>query len=151
MILEIVEYPNEILITPAETVSLAELHSSSFQTLIEDMMDTCVAEDGLGLAANQVGVNRRIFICRRPLTRQFDIFINPVITQRKGRVTNHGEGCLSLPGRFYDVKRFKSVVVECLNRDGEAGAVRSRTKRQAFCFQHEVDHLNGLTLEETSK
>jgi peptide deformylase len=79
------------------------------------------------------------------------VYINPVIVKKKGRVTNHGEGCLSLPGKFYEVKRFKSVVMECLDRDGQFQTVKSAYKNQAFCFQHEVDHLNGLTLEETSK
>jgi len=151
MIREIVEYPDEILTTPTEAVTGIELHSSHIQTLIEDMIDTCIAEDGLGLAANQVGVNKRIFISRRPLSRQFDVFINPVITKKKGKVTHHGEACLSIPGKYFEVNRFKSVVIESLDRNGEGQLTKSKSKRQAFCFQHEIDHLDGLTLQETSK
>lgn len=151
MILQIVEYPDPILSTPAEEVTLAEIHGSEFQTLIENMKDTCLAANGAGLAANQVGVSKRMFIWRTPGTNRFSVIINPEITQRKKSVLNRGEGCLSIPGRHFKVRRYKQIVVEGLNEHGQEIVCSAGSKSQAFCIQHEMDHLDGLLLIDTGK
>jgi len=110
------------------------------------MLQTLKEAGGMGLAANQVGVNKKIFIARKGETNSFEVVINPRIIARSSRVTNYGEGCLSIPGEYFNIKRFKNIKIEYLNAHGEQMLAKSRNKRQAFCFQHEIDHLNGITL-----
>lgn len=148
MILGIVKHPDSILYEPAEAVSLPELKSGSFQTLIEDMIDTCIAAEGLGLAANQVNTSRQLFVIAGP---PFLAVINPVIISRSGKMTCRGEGCLSIPEEYFTVRRSKMVIVEALNRNGELIRIKSKNKTEAQVLQHEIDHLKGKTLILTGK
>jgi len=151
MILEIITYPNDVLTTPTEDLTQADIKSGVIQTLIEDMIDTCLAIDGLGLAANQVGVGKSLLVYRRPGTKKFGILINPAFVKGVGSLHSKNEGCLSLPDQRFNVKRFKKVVVEALDRDGEKKTAVTKSKRLAKILQHELDHLNGLTLIDTGK
>ena len=151
MILEIITYPNDILTTPTEDLTQADIKSGKIQTLIEDMIDTCLALDGLGLAANQVGVGKSLLVYRRPGTTDFGVLINPICIKSMGALHSKDEGCLSLPDQRFNVRRSKKVVVVALDRDGEKKTTVTKSKRLAKVLQHELDHLNGLTLIDTGK
>lgn len=114
------------------------------QELIDDMLETMIDADGVGLAAPQVGVLRRICVIdigpangmEEPL-----ILINPVVVEESGEQVGQ-EGCLSLPGYTGEVKRPMSVKVQALNRDMEPIEVEGEgLLARALC--HEIDHLNG--------
>ena len=75
-------YPNDILTTPTEDLTQADIKSGKIQTLIEDMIDTCLSRDGLGLDANQVGVGKSLLVYRRPGATYFGVLINPICIKK---------------------------------------------------------------------
>lgn len=149
--MKVVKYPNSILTTPTKDIAPSEVESPEIQALIKEMVELCLDLNALGLAANQVGVNKSLIVYRRPGTDSFGVLINPVITARADRITNRGEGCLSFPGKFFDVKRFKQVKVEALDRNGELRIIKTKSKKTAKVLQHEIDHLNGITLADRGR
>ena len=109
--------------------------------LLDDMLETMRKADGVGLAAPQVGVLRRIVVVECEPGVVYEL-INPVITEREGTQLGR-EGCLSLPGQCGIVPRPMTVTVEATNRKGERFTVRgSGLLARAFC--HELDHLDGI-------
>jgi peptide deformylase len=114
------------------------------QQLIEDMVQTMYAAPGIGLAAPQVGVGLRLFVCdissgRNPA--DLLVFINPEFVERDGMQLEE-EGCLSIPGFNATVARPSKAVLSGLDRTGEPQTVAG-TGLLARCFQHEMDHLDG--------
>lgn len=113
------------------------------RTLVDDLLETMYAADGVGLAAPQVGVSLRVFVYDvREDGAEPGALINPTIVDAAGR-QREVEGCLSIPGLSEVVERKDTVVVQGLDREGdpvriEAGGLLSR------CLQHEVDHLDGV-------
>ena len=134
----------EILTSPSTEVSQEEIASPEFQKLLDDMMETAMNLNALGLAASQIGVNKRVFIARAEDI--FVIFVNPEFLMKKDKVKHHNEACLSLPKKGFKVDRFKSVAIKAQDRMGVPFTMKSKTKMQAFIFQHEMDHLNGMLL-----
>ena len=115
--------------------------SAKIKQLIEDMKLTMVQEDGIGLAAIQVGVDARVIIVE---TKDGAIpFINPVITKRSEETELNNEGCLSVPGAYAPVRRSTSIVVESLDTAGNE-IIHDAYGLFARVIQHEVDHLNGI-------
>lgn len=113
--------------------------------LVADMFDTMGAYSGVGLAANQVGVLKRVFVVDVPIddeTRARHAIVNPEIDQRKGSEDGE-EGCLSIPGIAEDVGRSFSIRVRGLNEQGEPIEITAEDYL-ARAIQHEVDHLNGV-------
>ena len=116
--------------------------------LVEDLFDVMYASKGVGLAANQVGVARRVAVVDvgkespEPL-----VLVNPVIVGRGAATETEEEGCLSIPEIFGDVERPASIVVEALDRDGAPYRLEA-TGYQARAIQHEIDHLNGKVFVE---
>ena len=109
-------------------------------TLLDDMADTMYKAEGVGLAAPQIGILRRI--CIVDVGDGLIELINPVITEKKGSQTG-SEGCLSVPDRFEEVKRPMYVTVRAQNRNGENIEIKAEGfKARAFC--HEIDHLDGI-------
>lgn len=109
-------------------------------TLLNDMADTLHKADGVGLAAPQVGIRRRICLVEAEEGELLEL-INPVITERKGSQTEL-EGCLSVPGKWGYVERPMEVTVEATDRNGKRFTVTGTgLKARAFC--HEIDHLDG--------
>jgi len=127
-----------------------EIQSIEFQDLIQTMIELCKEYNGVGLAANQIFVNKRMFVYLKE-NDVFDVIINPEIIVKKDVITNHSEGCLSIPERFYDVKRAKTMVIECLDREGRKTTLKAPSKRIAFIWQHEIDHLNGVLISDKGK
>ena len=115
--------------------------------LLDDMRETLIKEDGVGLAAPQVGIVRRACIVLETNVEEgeepyFIELVNPEITFTEGEQEG-GEGCLSFPGEYGIVRRPERVIVKALDRNGEAFEVEGvGLTARAFC--HEIDHLNGV-------
>jgi peptide deformylase len=143
--LEIVTYPDKFLRQPTEPV---ENIDGAIQKIIDSMARTMYAAPGIGLAAIQVRFNESILIydiSTPEEKRNLQVLINPVIIEREGETLSENEGCLSIPDLRANVKRFSSVLVEGVNRDGNP----ERFEVDGFLslvLQHEIDHLNGRLL-----
>lgn len=143
-IMKVINYGEPVLRQEAEKVTKV---SSKIQKLVADMFDTMYAYNGVGLAAPQVGVLKRIFVLdcstdEAPMPQM--VFINPVIVRRTGAMISR-EGCLSFPGVYTDVKRYEDITVRYMDLKGktremtvEGGTLLCRA------IQHELDHLNGV-------
>ena len=108
--------------------------------LLDDMLETLHSTNGVGLAAPQVGVLRRVAIIEHE--EEFFELINPVILSEEG-TQDSDEACLSVPGYHGDVERPQSITVEALNRDGESITITA-DGHLATVFCHEIDHLDGI-------
>lgn len=121
------------------------------QTLVEDMKDTLTKEQGVGLAAPQVGILRRLFIVDFGQDEHNYIeFINPEIISKKGKNTDYQEGCLSFPGRLFEVERPDYVKIRAYNVKGERFEMELE-EFMARAFMHENDHLNGIVIPMIGK
>lgn len=109
--------------------------------LIADMLETMHEAPGVGLAATQLGVLERIFVWE--VDESHGAVINPVITSRSAEVATDEEGCLSLPGLYYEVSRAAAVTVEGIDENGGAVTLEG-TELLARVIQHEIDHLDGV-------
>ena len=141
MIRPILRYGADVLHAPAAPV--AEI-TADIRQLIDDMVQTMYVAPGVGLAATQVGVPLRIFVCDISVGRNpADLltFVNPEFLERDGMQLEE-EGCLSVPGFNATVARPSRAVVKGLNRDGREHTVEA-SGLLARCFQHEMDHLEG--------
>lgn len=147
MVLDIVKYPNPILKKKSEPVASVD---RSIQELIETLFETMYKAPGVGLAAPQVGILKRILVIdvgrledekRKPDPKAI---INPVIKSREDKITWE-EGCLSLPELILPVERSKKIIVEGLDPQGKP--IRHLAEDLlAVAFQHEIDHLDGILL-----
>ena len=109
-------------------------------TLLDDMAETMYAAEGVGLAAPQVGILRRV--CIVDIGDGLIELINPVITEKSG-MQEGNEGCLSVPDRYEEVKRPMNVTVRAQDRNGNNFTISAEGfKARAFC--HEIDHLDGI-------
>lgn len=111
-------------------------------TFANELKDTMIKANGLGLAANQVGVSYRIFSLRNPLSGDLMVCFNPKIVQYSSVLRPMEEGCLSYPGLYVSVKRPEVIEVEYYTADGMKHS-ETLTDVTARVFQHEYDHLNG--------
>jgi peptide deformylase len=137
--LTILEYPDPRLRTRAVPVDAVD---ARLRDLIDDMFETMYAAKGIGLAATQVDVHRRLLVA--DVSEAHDeprVFINPEILWREGTATSQ-EGCLSVPGYYDDVERAERIRVRATDRDGKT--LESEFEGLvAVCVQHEIDHLDG--------
>ena len=121
------------------------------ETLVEDMKDTLTREKGVGLAAPQVGVLRRVFIVDfGEEEHDYIEFINPEILKSKGKNTDYQEGCLSFPGRLFVVERPDYVKIKAQNVKGEWFEMEL-DDFMARAIMHENDHLNGIVIPQIGK
>ena len=111
------------------------------RTLVRDLFDTMYAAEGIGLAANQVGLAKRIAVVHAG-DDPVGVLINPVIIEREGNEKEE-EGCISIPDIFGDVDRSLRVVIETTNLDG-ARERHELTALSARAVEHEIDHLDGV-------
>ncbi len=143
-LLKIHIYGDPVLRARAEEV---EEINDEIRQLVNDMFDTMYAADGVGLAAPQVGVSKRLFIVDvSDVEGEPDepaVFINPKIVWRSDSTGIFEEGCLSIPGIREDVKRPLEIQVEALNEKGEKVHFKAEGLF-ARAIQHEYDHLNGV-------
>ncbi len=133
--------PNPELRVLSVALSTEEILLPHTQKLIDDMIVTMQVEDGVGLAAPQVGAHLRLIVAETP--RGNMAFINPVITSRSVRLINSTEGCLSVPGMSGVVKRHSSVKVTAQDRTGKTIELKANGLL-SIIFQHEIDHLDGV-------
>lgn len=134
---QIIEEPDEIL--RATALPVKNINAGVLRVL-DNMRDTLYAFDGVGLAAPQIGVSKRIIVVDSG--DQLIELINPEIVLAEGEQVGK-EGCLSIPNVVGTVKRANRVVVRGLNRDGQP-VEYDATELLARAFQHEIDHLNGI-------
>ncbi|MBY3334485.1 peptide deformylase [Rhizobium laguerreae] len=119
---------------------------SDLQRLADDMLETMYDAPGIGLAAIQVGVPRRMLvidISREGEEKQPQVFINPEIVKSSDERSVYEEGCLSIPDFYAEVERPATVSVKYLDRNGKEQTVEA-DGLLATCLQHEIDHLNGV-------
>ncbi|NTS78654.1 peptide deformylase [Catenovulum sp. SM1970] len=138
-VLEVLKFPDERLRTVAQPV--AEI-TTEIETNIEDLIETMYDAKGVGLAATQVDIHKRIFVadCSEEYNEPL-VFVNPEITEKRG-VEVHEEGCLSFPTIYAKVERAESVTVKALDKEGNEFTMDA-DGLLAICIQHELDHLNG--------
>lgn len=150
-VLEIVKYGDERL--RFQTKDVVKV-SSKIQKLIKDMIDTMYANDGVGLAAPQVGENYRIFVIDTSSGNEPPnptVFINPKIIKKTGAINSH-EGCLSFPGVYVDVRRYSDIVVRAKDAKGRIFTVEAKGGTLlARALQHEFDHLEGIVFIDHSR
>lgn len=138
----VVKNPSDILRKPSIAVTAQELLSDEIQTLIDDLLESIVVENGIGIAAPQIGVHKRIIIVDDGTEPK--AYINPKITARSLRKGHYvEEGCLSIPGIWGHVTRNKVVKVKALDRNGDPVSLRAEDL-MSVVFQHEIDHLDGI-------
>ena len=126
-----------------------EVHkvSKKISDLVRDLLDTMYAQNGVGLAAPQIGENVRVFVIdcstnNEPLNPIF--FINPKIIKKSGAIKSN-EGCLSFPEAYTDVRRYKNIMVKALNEHGKPFVIEAKDGTLlARAIQHENDHLDGI-------
>jgi peptide deformylase len=137
--LDILQYPDAFLRHRAAPVEVVD---GEVRALIDDMLETMYAAPGIGLAATQVGVDRRVAVIDVSDAKDAPlVLVNPVLREGTGEQTTE-EGCLSIPDVVDKVRRYEQVVVEGLDRDGEAVQFDA-DGLLAACIQHEIDHLDG--------
>lgn len=126
-----------------------EVHkvSKKISDLVRDLLDTMYAQNGVGLAAPQIGENVRVFVIdcstnNEPLNPI--VFINPKIIKKSGAIKSN-EGCLSFPEAYTDVRRYKNIMVKALNEHGKSFVIEAKDGTLlARAIQHENDHLDGI-------
>ena len=139
---KILLYPNPLLLRNCVKI---EKFDENLVSLSKDLIDTMYDADGVGLAAPQLGINKRIFVMdcsREDEDKDCRIVINPKIEHQSKEIGSYKEGCLSIPGITEEISRPK--IVQVVYQD-----LKGRVQRASFdglwstCFQHELDHLNG--------
>jgi len=142
MVREVLIYPDPVLKQKSKPVSKID---DNIKALVKDMAETMYAEDGVGLAAPQVGILKRLLVVdtspRQP-GQKLLTFINPELVSADGR-TKYTEGCLSIPGEAEEIERFAKVTVRALNEKGDTFEVDA-DGLLAIALQHEMDHLDGV-------
>jgi len=140
---KILTEPNKLLrqiSKPVESVSDEE------RKLMDDMLDTMYAAPGIGLAAIQIGIPKRIIvmdISRDEDKKEPRYFVNPVIKNKNKEKAKYEEGCLSVPDQFAEIERPNACEVEYLDYDGKKQLLKA-DGLLATCIQHEMDHLEGI-------
>ena len=135
--------PNKLLrqvSAPVKTIDKSE------KKLMDDMLDTMYAANGIGLAAIQIGVPKRIIvmdISKDKDKKEPRYFVNPVIKNKNSKKTTYEEGCLSVPNQFAEIERPSKCDVEYLDYNGEKKILNAEGLL-ATCIQHEMDHLEGV-------
>ncbi len=135
-------YPEQVLLQKAKKVTTFD---SSVRKLANDMLETMYDENGVGLAAPQVGVSKRIMVI--DVSGEDDpnepiVFINPQIIEKEGSLVGL-EGCLSFPGVFFEVRRANRITVKYQNLAGKDVKMQAEGDLLCRAIQHEIDHLDG--------
>jgi len=138
--------PHPLLRKVSKKVSALELKMPLVQQLIDDMIETMYAAPGIGLAAAQVGISKRIIVVDVGEERKPFALVNPVLVDFEGEGIGT-EGCLSIPGIVGDVTRAERCVLKGWDRHGKRVRIEA-DGLLARCFQHEVDHLDGILITD---
>jgi peptide deformylase len=143
--LSILRYPDPRLHTVAKPVAAVD---ERIRRLVDDLLETMYANDGVGLAATQVDVHERVIVMDTSQARDAPrVLINPELTARSDEMMVGEEGCLSVPLIYDKVQRHARISVRALGRDGQVQAFDAEGL-EAVCVQHEMDHLLGKVFVE---
>mgnify|MGYP001617026553 CR=1 FL=1 len=148
--MEIVKQPNNILSKKLESVNQI---TPEIKGLISDMRKVMKENNGIGLAANQVGQDLKIFVIEENLAKEAgvpDAFMNPEITDYSKENSVEEEGCLSIPGYWVNIPRSKKIMFKALDENGKKIKFKAKNLL-ARVIQHEVDHLNGMLISDKTK
>ena len=140
---EILIEPNKIL---REKSLKVEQVDKDLQTLMDDMLETMYAAPGIGLAAIQVGVPKRVIVldlAKKDNPKNPMCFVNPEIIEKSKTNSIYEEGCLSVPGQFAEIDRPDKCYIKYLDYHGQPQEIRAEGML-ATCIQHEMDHLEGI-------
>ena len=140
---KILTEPNKLL---RQVSKIIEKVGNEERVLMDDMLDTMYAAPGIGLAAIQIGVPKRIIvmdISRDEDKKEPRYFVNPVIKNKNEEKAKYEEGCLSVPDQFAEIERPNACEVEYLDYDGKKQLLKA-DGLLATCIQHEMDHLEGI-------
>ena len=140
---EILTEPNKIL---RQKSLVVEKVDKDIQKLMDDMLETMYAAPGIGLAAIQVGVPKRVIvldIAKKDEPRSPLYFVNPEIKKKSDNLSTYEEGCLSVPGQFAEINRPEKCHIKYLDYYGQPKELRAEGML-ATCIQHEIDHLEGI-------
>ena len=140
---KILTEPNKLLRQISKSVDKI---GDAERTLMDDMLDTMYDAPGIGLAAIQIGVPKRIIVMdlgRDEDNKEPRYFVNPVIKNKNEEKAKYEEGCLSVPDQFAEIERPNSCEVEYLDYNGKKQALKA-DGLLATCIQHEMDHLEGI-------
>ena len=146
MLLEVLKFPDPRLREVARPIQESEI-DDALRELAQNMAETMYDEPGIGLAAPQVGVSKRLIVMdldwvEEDQDRKPRILLNPEIVHAEGLEISEDEGCLSVPDFKADVERSARVLVRARTLDWEV-VEYTATELEAYCFQHELDHLDG--------
>tara|TARA_R110001583_G_scaffold159613_1_gene311442 strand:+ start:4007 stop:4450 length:444 start_codon:yes stop_codon:yes gene_type:complete len=130
----------ELLSVPCSSATISEGKAIA-RTLMGILLES---EEGIGLAANQIGINKRVCIVH---VEQPIVLINPLIIAKKGN-TLFKEGCLSFPGDEVTTQRYSYIEVVAINHENVLTFSREKNLLECICVQHEIDHLNGITMHQ---
>ena len=147
--LSIVKFPNPILRQKINDWSFEDANSiEQAQQLEKDMIEAMLAFDGIGLAANQVGINARMFVMgHRGNPDAAQAFFNPMVVATVDEIEDLEEGCLSFPGIYVNIKRPKKILARWQNSLGE-WQESEFDGYNCKCFLHELDHLEGIVFQD---
>ena len=123
-----------------------EIVDKELQNFMDDMLETMYAASGIGLAAIQVGVPKRIIVMdinKDKKNKNIMYFVNPKIVWKSSENSIYEEGCLSVPNQFAEIQRPEECHVEYLDYNGESKLIKAKGLL-ATCIQHEIDHLEGI-------
>jgi peptide deformylase len=151
--MEIVQIPARVLAAPCTPLSGKDLRAGKYATLIEEMKKDMLANNGIGLAANQVGKHLALFVIEEKLALEHkvpDVFANPEITEYGKEEDILEEGCLSIAGFWTPVTRAKKIMFKALDTNGTKVKFKARGML-ARVLQHETDHINGLTIKNRTE
>ena len=140
---KILTEPNRIL---REKSLLVDKVDSDLQNLMDDMLERMYAAPGIGLAAIQVGVPKRVIvldIAQKDGPKDPMYFVNPEIIEKSSSISTYEEGCLSVPGQFAEIDRSDKCHIKYLDYYGQPKEIKAENML-ATCIQHEIDHLEGI-------
>ncbi len=140
---EIIKLPDKRLRLKSEPVKRVD---AGIRKLVDDLFETMYDAPGIGLAAIQIGVAKRVMtmdLSKKDDTHEPQVFINPEVTWASAETAKYEEGCLSIPEFYEEVERPAKVKVKYLDIDGKEHEIEA-TGLLATCLQHEIDHINGV-------
>ena len=146
--MEVLKYPNDIL---KQKSAVVEKVTDEEINQLKEMYELMKTSNGVGLAAPQVGILKRMVVIQTDENQEPLMMINPKITERSSDFILFNEGCLSVPGEYHDVARYAAIKFQYTNINGEI-VESEASELLAVCVQHEIDHLDGkLFIDRLSK
>jgi peptide deformylase len=150
---DVVQIPDPVLAKKSTPLSAEDLKAGAYDTLVTEMKKAMQKNNGIGLAANQIGKDLALFVIEQKLAAEHDIpeaFANPEITEYGTETDSAEEGCLSIIGFWTPITRSKKIMFKALDDHGRKVKFKARGLL-ARVLQHETDHLNGLTIKDRSQ